>query len=321
MTSRRLIRIKILQLLYAFSKRESSTLEEVEHDLLRSMSKSTDLYYEILLLLTEIRHRAFLKIDAARNRHQVSVADLNPNTRFIENPVFDLIEKNKKFQNYIHNNLISWNDNQETVLYFYNKLIEWPIYQKYMNQQTATFESHKKMVLDIFSELLTRDDLFYQTLEEKSIFWNDDFELVLGIVYKTLKHLQEHPSENDEVFCPVYKPHEDTEFARTLMRKAYCEYDRNIQFVDRFAHNWDLDRISDMDKLIMTCAIAELKNFPTIPIKVTLDEYIEISKTYSSPKSGAFINGVLDKTVGLLQESNEIVKTGRGLFEQSSREG
>lgn len=317
MTSRRLIRIKVLQLLYAFSKKESASLAEVERDLLQSISKSTDLYYVTLLLLTEIRHKAFLKIDAARNRRLASNVDLNPNTRFIENPVFDIIEKNKKFQYYVNNNLISWNDNQETVFYFYNKLLEWPTYQKYMHQKEVTFEMHKKLVLDIFSELIIQDDMFYQTLEEKNIFWNDDFELVLSIVYKTLWHIRENMNEEDDILYPIYKPQEDAEFARTLMRKAFIEYDKNIQLVDKFTYNWELDRISDMDKLIMSCAIAELKNFPSIPVKVTLDEYIEISKTYSSPKSGAFINGVLDKTVALLKDSNEIVKTGRGLVDQS----
>lgn len=317
MTSRRLIRIKVLQLLYAFSKKENATLAEVERDLQQSISKSTDLYYETLLLITEIRRKAFLKIDAARNRHLASNTDLNPNTRFITNPVFDILEKNRKFQYYINNNLISWNDMQETVLYFYNKLLEWPAYQKYMVQKEVTFDMHKKLILDFFSEIITQDEMYYQTLEEKNIFWNDDFELVLSVVYKTLTHIKENTTEEEDILYPIYKPQEDAEFARTLMRKAFNGYDQNIQLVDKFTYNWELDRISDMDKLIMACAISELKNFPSIPVKVTLDEYIEISKTYSSPKSGAFINGVLDKAVALLKDTNEIVKTGRGLIDQS----
>ena len=315
MTSRRLIRIKVLQLLYAFSKKESATIAEIEREILQSMNKSTDLYYETLSLLTEIRRKAFLKIDTARNRRFASNKDLNPNTRFIENPVFDIIEKNKKFQNYINNNMISWSDSQETVLYFYNKMLEWPKYQKYMNKPSVTFDEHKQLVLDIFAELIIQDDIFFQMLEEKSIYWNDDFELVLSIVYKTLWHIRENMTEEDELLFPVYKPQEDAEFARALARKTFLEFDKNIQLIDQHTKNWELDRISEMDKLIMGCAVSELKNFPSIPIKVTLDEYIEISKTYSSPMSGAFINGVLDKIVKQLKETNEIVKTGRGLVE------
>ena len=316
MTSRRLIRIKVLQLLYAFGKKENPTLAEIERDLLKSMSKSSDLYYETLLLLTEIRRKAYLKIDAARNRRLASDIDLNPNTRFITNPIFDIIEKNKRFQNYINNNLISWNDDQETVLYFYNKLQEWPEYQQYMHRKEVTFEQHKQLVIDFFANIIIQDDLFFQTMEEKSIFWNDDFELVLSIVHKTLWHLQAHLNEDDNIFYPIYKPEEDTEFGRTLIRKTYNEYDKNVQLIDKFTYNWELERISDMEKLIMSCAISELKHFPSIPVKVTLDEYIEISKTYSSPKSGAFINGVLDKTVALLKDNGEIIKSGRGLLDE-----
>ena len=317
MTSRRLIRIKVLQLLYAYSKKESATLAEIERDLLKSMSKSTDLYYETLLLITEVRRKAFQKIDTARNRRFASNVDLNPNTRFIDNPVFNILENNKKFQYYITNNLISWNDNQETVLYFYNKLIEWSKYQKYMHQKSPSFEQHKQIVLDLFSELIIQDEMFYQTMEEKSIFWNDDFELVLSIVYKTLWHLQEKMREEDDILYPIYKKDEDFEYARTLMRKAFYEYNANMEIIDKFTYNWELDRISEIDKLIMSCAISELKHFPSIPVKVTLDEYIEISKTYSSPKSGAFINGVLDKAVALLKDTNEIVKAGRGLLDET----
>lgn len=293
------------------------TLVEVERDLMKSISKSTDLYYQTLLLLTEIQHRAFIKIDAARNKRLASEIDLNPNMRFLENPVLTAISSNKKFQGYINNNLISWNDSLETVVYFYNKLIESDFYQKYMRQKDVSFEEHKQLVVDLFSEIIITDDMFYQMLEEKSIFWNDDFELVLSIVYKTLKNIRENKTEEDNIFYPIYKAEEDTEFARMLMRKTVLENQENLKLIDKFTYNWEIERISETDKLLMSCAISELKNFPSIPIKVTLDEYIEISKSYSSPKSGGFINGVLDKAVSLLKDSNQLVKTGRGLIDES----
>lgn len=307
----------MLQLLYAYGKREDITLVEAERDLMKSISKSTDLYYETLLLLTEIQHRAFMKIDAARNKRLASNIDLNPNTRFIENPILQAIQKNKKFQSYTNSNMISWNDSLETVVYFYNKLMESNIYQKYMSQKEVSYEEHKQLVIDLFSEIVIADDMFYQMLEEKSIFWNDDFELVLSIVHKTLKNIREDQSEEDSIFYPIYKPEEDSEFARMLMRKTILENETNLKLIDKFTYNWEIERISDTDKLIMSCAISELKNFPSIPIKVTLDEYIEISKSYSSPKSGAFINGVLDKAVSLLKDSDQLLKTGRGLMEDS----
>lgn len=291
------------------------TIAEVERELMKSISKSTDLYYETLLLLTEIQRRAYLKIDAARNKRLASNIDLNPNTRFIDNPVLKTIWDNKKFQSYINNNMVTWNDSQETVLYFYNKLIESKAYQKYMHQKEVSFDEHKQMVINLFAEIIISDDMFYQTLEEKSLYWNDDFELVLSLVHKTLKNIQDNQTEEDITLYPVFKPEEDAEYARTLMRKSLLENEENIKLIDKFTYNWEIERISDMDKLIMSCAISELRNFPSIPVKVTLDEYIEISKTYSSPKSGAFINGVLDKAISLLKDSNQIVKTGRGLID------
>ena len=291
------------------------TIAEVERELMKSISKSTDLYYETLLLLTEIQRRAYLKIDAARNKRLASNIDLNPNTRFIDNPVLKTIWDNKKFQSYINNNMVTWNDSQETVLYFYNKLIESKAYQKYMHQKEVSFDEHKQMIINLFAEIIISDDMFYQTLEEKSLYWNDDFELVLSLVHKTLKNIQDNQTEENITLYPVFKPEEDAEYARTLMRKSLLENEENIKLIDKFTYNWEIERISDMDKLIMSCAISELRNFPSIPVKVTLDEYIEISKTYSSPKSGAFINGVLDKAISLLKDSNQIVKTGRGLID------
>ena len=293
------------------------TIAEVERELMKSISKSTDLYYETLLLLTEIQRRAYLKIDAARNKRLASNIDLNPNTRFIDNPVLKTIWDNKKFQSYINNNMVTWNDSQETVLYFYNKLIESKAYQKYMHQKEVSFDEHKQMIINLFAEIIISDDMFYQTLEEKSLYWNDDFELVLSLVHKTLKNIQDNQTEENITLYPVFKPEEDAEYARTLMRKSLLENEENIKLIDKFTYNWEIERISDMDKLIMSCAISELRNFPSIPVKVTLDEYIEISKTYSSPKSGAFINGVLDKAVALLKDTNEIVKAGRGLLDET----
>lgn len=316
MTSRRLIRIKVLQLLYAYIKREDVSLAEIERDLLQSITKSTDLYYHVLMLLTEIQRKAFLKIDSAKNKRFASDEELHPNTRFIDNPLLTKLSANKKFQSYTKSHLVSWADGMDVINYFYTAILEYPAYQKYMTKEKVTFEDHRRIVLDIYVDIITQNELFFQTLEEKSIFWNDDFELVLGIVYKTLKNIKEDAGEDDNIFFPVYSDEDDTDFAKTLLRKTILEKEDYIKIIDKFTYNWEIERISDMDKLIMAAAIGELKHFPSIPVKVTLDEYIEISKSYSSAKSGAFINGVLDKAVSLLKDSNEIVKTGRGLIEE-----
>lgn len=315
MTSRRLIRIKVLQLLYSYIKNDNVSQAEIERDLLISMEKSTDLFFQIFLLLTDIRQKAFRKIDIARNRHFATENDLHPNTRFIDNPVFSIIENNKKYQNYLHNHPLSWNDAPEVVNRIFDEIQESQHYQLYMQKDEVTFEDHKQLILKIFVDIIAQNELFFQALEDKSIFWNDDYELVFGIVYKSLKSIKETTAEEDNFFHSVYNTEEDTEFARTLLRKTVLDYDENIKTIDKFARNWEIERVSDMDKLIMAAAISELKHFPSIPVKVTLDEFIEISKSYSSLKSSAFINGILDKVVTLLKESDQLNKSGRGLME------
>ena len=323
MTSRRLIRIKVLQLFYAYTKTECTTIEKVEKDLLRSISKTTDLYYETLLLLVEIRNKAAQKIDIARNRRFPSNQDLNPNTRFIENPIFSIIDTNNKYQNHINTNFISWADNSETVLYFYNKLMNSPSYHKYMKKEDISFADHKEFILYLFTELIAQDELFFQTIEDKNIFWNDDIEIVFNNIYKTIYRLKEsmisEETKEQDIFPKIYNTQEDAQFARSLITKVCFNNENNMNIIEKHIHNWELDRISEIDKIIMSCAITELRNFPSIPIKVTLDEYIDIAKNYSSIKSGAFINGVLDKVVEDLKENNQIIKTGRGLIDSSEK--
>lgn len=305
----------MLQLLYAYTKKEGSIIADTEKDLLKSITKSTDLYYHIFLLITEIQHKAFLKIDAARNRRMASEADLNPNTRFIDNPVIAQIAGNRKFKTYVKSNLISLTDCPEVITLLLNRLFEADFYKEYMEKSSVSYENHKQLVLDMISELIAPDEDFYQAMEEKNIFWNDDFELALSIAYKTVKNLKPEQSEEDLIFISLYSDEEDEEYAKVLFRKTILGIKENTEIIDSYTHNWDIERVSDMEKLIMNMAITELKYFPSIPVKVTFDEYIEIAKSYCSGKSSSFINGVLDKVLVQLQEKGEVKKMGRGLME------
>lgn len=315
MTSRRLIRIKVLQLLYAYTKRDGATINEVEKDLFKSINKTTELYYHVFLLLSEIQRRAFLKMDAARNRLLATKEDLNPNMRFIENPVIRQIANNRKFKTYVATNHISFNDTPEIINILHDKLTKQEFFQEYMEKPTVTYDDHKQLVLNIISEIFADDEDLDETLETKSAYWNDDLEFVLGIAYKTVKRMQENFNEDSTLFIALYNEEEDFDFARTIYRKSVLDMRENFEIIDRYTNNWDLERISDIDKLIMDIAISELKYLPSIPVKVTLDEYIEISKNYGTTKSSGFINGILDKIVSELQEKGEIKKIGRGLME------
>lgn len=301
--------------MYAYAKKDGATINEVEKDLFKSITKTTDLYYHVFLLLTEIQRKAFLKMDAARNRLLATKEDLNPNMRFIENPVIRQIGNNRKFRTYVTTNYISFNDTPEIIDILHDKVVKQEFFQTYMSKPSVTYEDHKQLVLDIITEIFADDEDLDETLEIKSPYWNDDLEFVLGIAYKTIKRMKKEFNEDSVFFLALYNDEEDLDLAKTLYRKSVLDMSANFELIDRYTNNWDLERISDIDKLIMDIAISELKYFPSIPIKVTLDEYIEISKNYGTTKSSGFINGILDKIVTELQEKGEIKKIGRGLME------
>jgi len=313
MTSRRLIRIKVLQLLYAYSKRENISIAETENDLLHSIQKSTELYHFILLLFSDIRHIAYLKIDGKRHKITANEEEKKPNTKFIENTVFELFEKNRKLQAELKAEGITWVKNPEIIEHFYSRIIESPIYEKYMNHSEKSFEEDKELIIDIFKNIITQDDIFFETMEDNNIYWNDDFELVFNVIYKTLKNLKADFNEESNFMYDVFSSLDDVQFAKKLLRSTLLNNDDTLKLIDKFTKNWEIERISDMDKIILSEAINEILTFPSIPVKVSFDEYIEIAKNYSSAKSSAFINGILDKIVINLKEENRINKAGRGL--------
>lgn len=315
MTSRRLIRIKVIQLLYAYNNREAMNLFEIERDLKKSIEKSYDLYYQTLMLMTKIQDFAFLKNDQKKFKLLATAEDLNPNMKFCNNAVLNIIKNNKSFLTYIRNHKISWNDNTESVEYFYKSLTDSDIYRRYMEDPEMSFEKEREFVLKFFYHIIAEDKLFYEIMEDKSIYWNDDFELVLSMLYKTLKNIEADALPEDRIFINIFQSEEDMEFANELLTKTLLNHSKNIEILIPLIKNWEIDRISELDRIIMSAAVTEFKFFPSIPIKVTLDEYIEIAKSYSTPKSGSFINGVLDKTVRQLNDNDEIHKSGRGLME------
>ena len=237
-----------MQLLYSYEKKEDATINEIEKDLFKSINKTTDLYYHILLLLTDIQRRAFLKMDAARNRLLATPEDLNPNTRFIENPVIRQIANNRKFKTYVATNYVSFNDTPELINGMYNKLTELDFFKAYMDAPLMNYEGHKQLVLDILSDLFADDADLDETLENKSIFWNDDLELVLSMVYKTVKRMRREFNEDSIYFLALYNEEEDFELAKTLYRKSVLDMRSNMELINKYTNNWDLDRISDIDR-------------------------------------------------------------------------
>ncbi|HCX99339.1 MAG TPA: transcription antitermination factor NusB [Bacteroidales bacterium] len=313
MISRRLLRIKTLQVLFAFYRAESDSLTKVESELLHSIKKGYDLYHLLFFLLLEIRDFAQRRIETAKQKLVPTHEDLNPNTRFVDNPIFALIEENESISQYAARNTLNWVNHPELIKKLYQKILASNYYAKYMEAETCEFIQHRQVLVSILSKELMDFDDFTQSLEEQSIYWNDDLDFMVGMLIKTLKKFEEGQNTDTPVF-PMYKSEEDEDFAKRLLRKVVLGHAENTSMIEQYTKNWDVDRIASMDILILEMAITEITEFPSIPVKVSFNEYIEISKYYSTEQSSTFINGVLDKIILTSRSEGKIHKQGRGLI-------
>jgi transcription antitermination protein NusB len=313
MISRRLLRIKALMILYAFNRRDDNDLAQAEKELVFSIGKTYDQYHYILSLILEIADIASEKIDFALQKRMPSSQDLNPNRRFVENPLIDQLRNNPDFKKYITENKLSWSNHTEVPRKLYNDLLSWEPFNQYMTLQERTYSGEKKIITRIVSELFAVSEDLLAAFEEQSIYWNDDIDYVSAMVEKTLKKFKPGPADRNTLM-PLYKNDEDREFAIILLRKAILRRKECSELIDHNTTNWEVERIALMDTLVMQLAITEIIEFPEIPIKVTLNEYIEIAKFYCTSKSSTFVNGILDKVVREMRNKDMFRKAGRGLI-------
>ncbi len=316
MISRRLLRIKALMVLYAFNRREDNDLPKAEAELMFSISKTYDLYHYILLLILEIADIAAGKIDMALQKKMPSSEDLNPNRRFIENEVVTQIRDNSDLQKYISEHKLSWANNSDIPRAMYNSTVLWEPFIEYMKSEEKSYSSDKKFIIKLVTEHFALSDALLASFEELSIYWNDDMEYVSAMVEKTLKKFKAASNKNS--LMPLYKNDEDREYAKILFRKTVLRSEECSELIDRNTTNWEVERIALMDILVMKLAITEILEFPEIPVKVTLNEYIEIAKYYCTSKSSTFVNGILDKVVKEMRDNKMFKKLGRGLVGDSA---
>ena len=310
MISRRLLRIKILQVLYAHFNGEEPDMVRSEKGLTFGIEKAYHLYFYLLLLIIYVKRYAESRIELARNKKLPTYEDIHPNTRFVDNEVIRQIEEDPEFNKYLDEYGMSWVNYPELIRNLYNKMIESTYYQEYMERPSCKYKDDKQLLIDFYSAELEDNDMFYDILEEQSIFWNDDIEFIALMVIKTIMEMS---SRKMNVF-PLYKSDDDREFAFRLLRATIVHYDEYQKLIEKYIDNWDIERVAYIDNLIMQMAINELVEFSSIPVRVTFDEYLELSKYYSTPKSSVFINGLLDKISADLTQEGKIVKTGRGLI-------
>ncbi|HBB93609.1 MAG: transcription antitermination factor NusB [Bacteroidetes bacterium GWF2_49_14] len=311
MISRRLLRVKALQILYAYRATENPSINRAEKELIFSIEKSYDLYHLIFLLLTDLTLYGRQRMEIARSKFFPTEEEANPNARFLDNRLIAQIEESKSFRQYIESRKLSWTNQEELIKSLYRSILEWDVYQDYMIKEEDSFEQDKKFIARLIGELILPDESFMQVLEEQSIYWNDDIEAIGSMVLKTLSKWKESTGLH---LLSMYSNEDDRLFVINLFRKCILHSDEYQELIKRFSENWDFERLAWMDILIMQMAITEAIHFPSIPTKVSLNEYIEISKYYSTEKSSHFINGILDKIFIQLKTDNKIQKTGRGLI-------
>ncbi|PIF01882.1 MAG: transcription antitermination factor NusB [Paludibacter sp.] len=307
MINRVLLRIKVLHIVYSFYKGKQGSVNIAEREFLKSITKTYELYFYLLKLIVEVTHYAEIKIDTRRNRLNPTEFDLNPNTRFINNAFVKQLSYNTEFQEFVSENKISWINHQEIVKEIYELIVNSELYEEYMSASETDYEKDKNIWKKIFKKIILTSDSFEKSIEDQDIYWVDNLDIIVSFVIKTIKNFdKENGAEQDLI--PKFKNSEDLIFAKKLLRNCLENKDEYQQLISENAQNWDLDRIAFMDIIIMQLAIAELISFPTIPVNVTMNEYIEISKFYSTKKSATFINGILDKITKELKKENRLIK-------------
>ena len=307
MINRFLIRLKIVQIIYAYYQNGGKNLDTAEKELFFSLSKAYDLYNYLLLLMVEVTKQANKKLNAAKNKLIPTKEELFPNTKFVENRFIAQLEVNKQLLDFAGNQKKTWENEADFVKSLCEQIMESDIYKEYMASETSSYEEDREVWRKIYKKIIFNNAELDQVLEDQSLYWNDDKEIVDTFVLKTIKRFEEKNGAKQELL-PEFKDDEDQDFARRLFRRAILNSDYYRHLISENTKNWDLDRVAFMDVIIMQIALAEVLSFPNIPVSVSLNEYVEIAKLYSTPKSGGFINGTLDGIVNQLKKENKLTK-------------
>lgn len=314
MLNRRHLRIKVLQALYAYFQSEEENYVRVEKDLMEAVEKIYDLYIYMFLSFSELEFFANQRIEESKKKILPNEEDMNPNLKFVNNQIIQILEDSAELRRISEERKVNWTGDAQKEMFrkMFLHIRESEVYFQHMNNGVEGFEEDREFAMQLFKIEIANYPALYHYFEEKSIHWLDDIDLACTMVLKTIKGMEEGKLLS---LMPLYKPDDDEkEFIRELLRKTISMDSENEQLIDELTKNWELDRIAKMDVILMKMAVTELQIFPNIPTKVTLNEYIEISKFYSTPKSNGFINGVLDKAIDRLNTEGKIKKSGRGLL-------
>lgn len=320
MLSRRHLRIKVLLALYAFKTANNDRIEVGEKELFKSLNKLYEIYIYQLSLLVEIVQFAGMRQEENKKKFFPTEDDLNPNTRFVENEFIKQLINNKDYQKLHSTYKINWAGEEDMIRKLFAIIKASPDYIAYLKEWDHNYKNDKEILVKVLKKHFANSEILHFYFEEKNIYWSDDFYTANTFAMKTIKNYSESFSD-DKKLPSLYKvdeldnEKEDIDFVKTLFRKSIVKSDEYEKIIENKVKNWEMDRIAVMDIIILKMALAELLELPSIPVKVTLNEYIDLAKMYSTPKSKIFVNGILDKIIEELKKNNQIKKTGRGLME------
>lgn len=307
MINRILIRIKVLQIVYSFYQNGNNDLKVAENELLFSLRKSYDLYHYFLLLIVEVTNLQRRILDTRKNKFMPTEEELNPNTRLVDNRFAAQVANNNSLLKYVAEQGISWANDEEFIKSVLDLILSSEIYKNYLDNENDSYETDKEFWRTVFKKIICANDLIEDFLEDKSIYWNDDIAIVETFTLKTIKKFEEKNGDQ-QALLPMFKDLEDQSFAIKLFRQSLLKGAEFRERINKHMENWETERIANMDLIIMQVALAEIITFPSIPTNVSLNEYIDIAKYYSTPKSGVFINGILDSIVSELKKEKALLK-------------
>lgn len=313
MLTRRHIRVKVLQSVYAYNQRENPNIDSQEKFLLHSIDEMLNLYLLLLQLLVSLQEQADSYLVISQKKLLATASEKNPSRTFVDNKLLQVIASNSTFNEIIKKKKLNyWALDGEYVNIILNELRQMEWYETYLSKKETSYKEDQEFVAKIFKEVIAPNDKLYDYLEDKRLTWVDDFPIVNTAIVKMLGKLSEKNASS--LLVPdLYKNDEDREYALQLFRKVILNEDKLNAQIEGKTPNWDQDRIADVDLIILKMGIAEFLYFPSIPVRATINEYLEVSKEYSTPKSSIFVNGILDKIVKEFEEEGKLNKIGRGL--------
>ncbi len=314
MISRRYLRTKVMQAIFAHEMNPAEDIVEGEKKLTRSIESCYTLFLFFFSLLPELKHYRERKMEDVKEKFNPTFQDLNPNTKFVDNMVIRQIEEHPKLQILWKEHKIYWTDQTELIAKLYKEISELSEFEAYMNSQERTYAEDKKLVLTIIEKVLAPNEILHWFFEEQNLHWFDDYNDALLSLYKNIAAFKETSSNVNKIY-PLFKDkEEDITFYKELYLKTIMHCNEYEKIIENKLHNWELERVMGVDMILLKMGICEFLEFQTIPIKVTINEYIELAKNYSSAKSGLFINGLLDNMVADFKAENKLQKIGRGLL-------